>query len=154
MANSKNEIHVTVQLDTKWEIDTSWEEWTDWDSLVPEGSKQKKHKETKRVWAPPCKGVYEVSRGKEGKDIIYIGSAGPREKTAQKKEKEGGLSGRIIYLISGTHNAGKRIRENENTLNLQVRWARTEYPDALEHILIADYKRRHNRDRPQYNSED
>jgi len=64
------------------------------------------------------------------------------------------LSGRIKNLVSGEHKAGKSIRDNEDRLNLQVRWARTEYPDALEHILIADYKRGHNGERPHYNQGD
>jgi len=110
------------------DITLRWSKWTPWNDLKADARKDGD--------AVPggVSGVYEVGR---------IGST---ERMTVGKASD--LRRRIVRaLILGKtpHSAGKRIRANERTTTLVVRWAKTERPAAAEEELHRLYQRKHGR---------
>jgi hypothetical protein len=93
-----------------------WSEWYSWDQF-----KQNQHA---NVSVPTQPGVYEAKLIREEKRLT-IG-------------KSTNLSRRIVAgLIRGNipHSAGERIRANETTSQILIRWAITEQISLVEAIL-------------------
>jgi len=108
-----------------------WSKWTPWNDLKKDARKGG------NAGPGGVPGVYEVGR---------IGSI---ERMTIGKASD--LRRRIIQaLILGKmpHSAGKRIRANERTTTLVVRWAKTEKPAAAEEELHRLYKNKHSLSTP------
>jgi hypothetical protein len=97
-------------------LEWSWWEW--WDDL------REDDRRGEGVELPRVSGVYEVKiHGEEQR--LYIGRASD-------------LQGRVKHaLVSGSssHPAGRRLRENEDTSRVCIRWAETNRPAATEEEL-------------------
>jgi excinuclease UvrABC nuclease subunit len=121
----------TIDIPT---IKLEWQAWKEWKDLEKHGNKKD---------IPTESGVYEV-KDKDHQDgnRLYIGESG-------------NLRRRIGYLLSGTHSAGQRIREDINNElidkdKIKIRWAKTEYHCAAEEYLIKEHEIK-NRGLPKYN---
>ncbi len=103
-----------------------WCNWQPWERL-----------ESGEIEVEEKKGVYEV-RIKGEEDRLTIG-------------KSNDLKERIIKgLIKGKkkHSTGNRIRDKDKEAEKEVRWARTDYPAAVEEYLLIQYMKNHNGDLP------
>jgi excinuclease UvrABC nuclease subunit len=103
-------------------ITLSWSDWTKWDQVQNSGPEV----------LPDAPGVYEVTRKPGAYTRLTIGKA--------SKLRRRVLSG----LVKGTapHSSGKKIRDEEMTSKLYVRWAQTDRPSACEEHLHKNYKER------------
>jgi excinuclease UvrABC nuclease subunit len=107
-----------IQVICFQEITLNWSDWHNWDDLKrdarSDGIKIPNHKP----------GVYEV-RFKGYEKRLTIGKAS----NLRFRIRQG--------LVKGIakHSSGKRIRASINTSNLEVRWAETDRPAAVEEEL-------------------
>ncbi|HLY60710.1 MAG TPA: hypothetical protein VKV95_08075 [Terriglobia bacterium] len=107
-------------------ISLKWGDWVAWNVLKVD------NRSKLGVSVPRKPGVYEVRRIPKFDRRLTIGKAA-------------NLRGRVKSgLVRGVakHSTGKRIRENENGSNLQVRWAVTYRPGAAEEELHQIYRKR------------
>lgn len=104
-----------------------WSDWTPWEQifrLVTEGG----------ISLPDRSGVYEARR--EGEEArLTIGKAA----NLRMRVKQGLVRGKA------RHSAGRKIRAQESTTGIVVRWAETERPAAVEEHLHQEHKRRFGR---------
>jgi hypothetical protein len=109
-------------------IHLPWSNWKRWDQLM-------------QNMLPPNPGVYEVAhtnaRGSRA-NRVYIGST----------RGGGKLFDRVIKLVNGTHDGGKRIRVaiqagDEQKSNLWIRWAETQAYANVEKCLFMRYIKIH-----------
>ncbi len=102
------------------QITLEWSDWYPWSKLKDSTAAPK--------ILPKTSGVYEV-RLLNSPERLTIG-------------KSSNLASRITRgLVKGSlpHSAGKRIRANEDFFNLEVRWAETDRPCAVEEELHRMY---------------
>lgn len=109
-------------------IELEWSDWHSWTALLEDP-------ETYRNSIPVKKpGVYEV-RLKNQDARLTIG-------------KTTDLNRRIRQALireNGKHSAGRRIREKENTKDIELRWAETTHPIAAEEELHNLYRTKFGR---------
>jgi excinuclease UvrABC nuclease subunit len=112
---------VTIEIPV---IHLSWSDWVIWKYLVVDARTNMEGR------TPPNKpGVYEV-RTNEGEERLTIGKAS----NLRMRIKQGLVKGKT------PHSSGIEIRARENSSNLVVRWAETEWPSAAEEALHREYK--------------
>jgi len=99
-----------------------WNEWTLWNDL------EKKYSQGIKVADMP--GVYEV-KYEESEELLYIGQG----KNLRHRIKQGLIRGKT------QHDAGYKIRNNENTSKISVRWAETDRPAGVEEHLLKVYEK-------------
>jgi hypothetical protein len=104
-----------------------WSDWVSWESLKVDS------RSGQGVIVPnKVAGVYEV-RSMGAEERLTIGKAS----NLRMRIKQGLVKGKTA------HPAGKKIRANEDTPKVEVRWATTERPAAAEEEL-------HKRDRGKF----
>jgi len=95
-----------------------WSDWVPWDAL-------KIGARSGGVKVPNKKpGVYEV-KYRDAEERLTVGKASD----LRMRIKQGLVKGKT------PHSAGEKIRENEHTSNIVVRWAITDRPAAVEEEL-------------------
>jgi hypothetical protein len=106
-------------------IQLSWSEWVPWGTL-------KLHALSRQGVVVPqyCPGVYEV-RLIGAQERLTIGKASDLRMR---------IKGRL--LKGRKHSSGERILANEDTSRVEVRWAFTDRPAAVEEDLHKIYKAR------------
>jgi len=99
-----------------------WSEWIAWDRVLEDAR-------SGGVWIPNGKpGVYEARIGGQ-QERLTIGKASD----LRMRVRQGLVKGKA------PHSSGKRIRANENTVRIEVRWAETNRPSAVEEELHKQY---------------
>jgi excinuclease UvrABC nuclease subunit len=105
------------------QIKLNWSRWYSFDELREDARKSK-------IKIPDLSGVYEV-RDKSG-NVLHIGRAS-------------NLRHRIRQaLVKGKskHSTRERmLKDNIDFKNLKIRWARTDYPNAVEEYLHKKHKK-------------
>lgn len=101
---------------------SEWHPWTEVNKVVRDGGAK----------IPSCKGVYELRRPGVARERLTIGKA---------SDLRWRLRQALVRGI-GPHSSGVLIREREKeTLNdLEIRWAATDRPSAVEEELHRQYK--------------
>ena len=100
------------------EITLEWSEWCPWDDI-------KKDTRSGGIEIPnKTPGVYEV-KYKDKDERLTIGKASD----LRMRIRQGLVKGKT------PHSAGKRIRQNEDTAKIIIRWAITDRPAAVEEEL-------------------
>jgi len=102
-----------------------WSEWIDW-------NRYKVNVRRGGVIVPKESGVFEI-RYKNSEELLLI-------------DKSSNLRNKIRFaLIKGTAvcSLGKKIRSNEDTDNLEVRWALTKSPIYVKKALVREYQERY-----------
>lgn len=102
-----------VQLVKFQDVRLDWSDWHDWSALEVSG-----------IVVPEASGVYEV-RLKGSEERLTIGKASNLRRRVW----------RSLILGKLPHSSGKRIRANEDTSTIEVRWAETDRPAAVEEEL-------------------
>ena len=103
-------------------IHLEWSDWADWNHLMEDAR-------SGGIRIPNGKpGVYEV-RLKNSLERLTIG----RTSDLRMRIRQGLIKGKT------QHSAGKRIRSNEDTNNIEIRWAETDRPSAVEEELHRQY---------------
>lgn len=103
-------------------IRLEWSEWLTWDKLLEDAR-------SGGVRIPNGKsGVYEA-RIKGEQERLTIGKASD----LRMRIRQGLLKGKV------PHSAGSRIRATEDTSKIEVRWAETNRPSAVEEELHKQY---------------
>ena len=106
-------------------IKLEWSDWIPWDDLKTDGR-------SGGIKVPNKKpGVYEVKYG-DAEERLTTGKASD----LRMRIKQGLVKGKT------PHSAGERIRANETTSDIVIRWASTDRPAAVEEEL---HKRHLNR---------
>lgn len=99
-----------------------WSSWADWDDLMADAR-------SGGIQIPNRKpGVYEA-RLKNSPERLTIGKASD----LRMRIRQGLVKGKA------PHSAGNRIRVNEDTSNIEIRWAETDRPNATEEELHRQY---------------
>ena len=99
-------------------IRLEWSEWVSWNALMEDAR-------SGGIRIPNKKpGVYEVKL-KNNLERLTIGKASD----LRMRIRQGLIKGKT------PHSAGKRIRANENASNIEIRWAETDRPSAVEEEL-------------------
>ncbi len=102
----------------------SWSDWTKWDEII-NGARN-----NDGVNIPNGKpGVYEV-RFNDHDERLHIG----RASDLRMRVRQGLVKGKV------PHSSGAKIRDNEDTSKIVVRWAETDRPAAVEEELHRLYK--------------
>ena len=99
-------------------IELEWSDWTPWDNLKVDargGGIEVPNK---------VPGVYEA-RYIDAEERLTIGKASD----LRMRIKQGLIKGKIL------HSAGEKIRDNEDTSRIVVRWSITDRPAAVEEKL-------------------
>lgn len=110
-------------------ITLDWSDWVSWDRLIMDSRSGKGVIVPNRV-----SGVYEVKYvGAE--ERLTIGKAA----NLRMRIKQGLVKGKA------KHSSGKKIRANEDTSRIEVRWAVTDRPAAAEEDLHKQYQSRFGR---------
>lgn len=103
-------------------VHLEWSEWVSWNRLVRDAR-------SGGIYIPNGKpGVYEV-RLRNNPERLTIGKAAD----LRMRIRQGLIKGKTA------HSAGKRIRANEETSNIEVRWAETDRSAAAEEELHRQY---------------
>lgn len=105
------------------EITLEWSDWYSWNDIIKDARKG-------GIMMPNKKsGVYEV-KYKDADKRLTIGKASD----LRKRIRQG--------LVKGNtpHSAGKKIRKEEDTSNIVIRWAITDRPGAAEEELHRRHK--------------
>lgn len=103
-------------------IRLEWSEWADWNELI-------KDARSGGIRIPNGKpGVYEV-RLRNNLERLTIGKASD----LRMRIRQGLIKGKT------PHSAGKRIRANEDISQIEIRWAETDVPSAVEEELHKQY---------------
>ena len=103
-------------------IQLEWSEWVCWSDLIEDARSGGIH-------IPNGKpGVYEA-RLRNNSERLTIGKASD----LRMRIRQGLIKGKT------QHSAGKRIRANENTSDIEIRWAETDRPSAVEEELHRQY---------------
>jgi len=106
-------------------IHLEWSAWASWNELMEDARSGGIH-------IPNGKsGVYEA-RLKHNSERLTIGKASD----LRMRIKQGLIKGKT------QHSAGKRIRANEDIYNIEIRWAETNRPSAVEEELHKQYRAR------------
>lgn len=112
------EIKMTTEKIDIGSILLDWSEWVSWDELKADARMG-------GIKVPNYEpGVYEA-KCRDTEERLTIGKAS----NLRVRVKQGLVKGRT------KHSAGKKIRAKENTSEIEVRWARTERPAAVEEEL-------------------
>jgi hypothetical protein len=126
---------MTTQVIQVENINLDWSDWHNWNDLADD------HLHKQLGLNPPDRsGVYEARLQRSGEDRLTIGKAV-------------NLYRRVIRgLIKGKlpHSTGKRIKAHEVTQNIEIRWAETDRPSAVEEELHKKYKSSHDGNLPKY----
>ena len=112
---------MSVQIIDIPRITLEWSSWTKWSDI--DGG---------HIVIPEKSGVYEVKNEFEQEERLTIG-------------KGSNLRNRIVRGLvwrKMPHSAGKRIRSTEDTSKLEVRWAYTDRPCAVEEHLHITYQKK------------
>ncbi len=108
-------------------IELKWSEWIPWDKLKIDA------RGITGIKVPNKKsGVYEA-KFISAEERLTIGKASD----LRMRIKQGLVKGKT------PHSSGKRIRSNEDTSKIVVRWAITDRPAAVEEELHRLYRRKH-----------
>ena len=105
------------------DINLEWSEWHSWglvNKFVRDGGAK----------IPSEKGVYEVRCCGTGNERLTIGKASDLRWRVRQALVRG----------KGLHSSGKLIRGTENVFVLEIRWAATDRPSAVEEELHRLYK--------------
>ena len=104
------------------QIHLEWSAWADWNEVM-------KDARSGGIRIPNGKpGVYEV-RLLNDSERLTIG----KSLDLRMRIRQGLVKGKT------PHSAGKRIRDNENTAGIEIRWAETDRPCAAEEELHKQY---------------
>jgi hypothetical protein len=106
----------------------NWSDWVPWTELEEGALSKAGVRIPNRV-----PGVYEV-RYLDSEERLTIG----KTSNLRMRLRRGLIEGK------SPHSAGKRIRENEETERLEIRWAESEWPSAAEEALHKEYRKKHN----------
>ncbi|MCJ7576403.1 MAG: hypothetical protein MUO80_07025 [Dehalococcoidia bacterium] len=99
-----------------------WSEWASWNDLMRDAR-------SGGIRIPTGKpGVYEV-RLEQNLERLTIGKASD----LRMRIRQGLIKGKT------QHSAGKRIRANEDVSKIEIRWAETDRPSAVEEELHKQY---------------
>ena len=118
---AEEEKIVIPSIKLKW---SEWVAWRDVERDVREGG----------ISPPDEPGVYEV-RYDDQEERLTIG----RASNLRMRVKQGLVKGKV------QHPAGKKIRKNEDTSRIVIRWAITDRPAAVEEELLGRYLARFGR---------
>jgi len=99
-----------------------WSEWNNWIALAEDARSGGIHIPNKKP------GVYEV-RLNGHLERLTIGKASD----LRMRIRQGLIKGKT------SHSSGKRIRNSEDTTNIEIRWAETGRPSAIEEELHKQY---------------
>lgn len=114
-------------------IELSWSPWTPWQRLVDDVA-------AGGAPIPDKPGVYAVRRSDTG-ECLYIG----KSSYLYRRVKQGLVRGKV------EHPGGVRIRtEEKDTTKIEVRWALTDRPSAVEEELYRQYRLSHDGAMPKY----
>ena len=103
-------------------IHLEWSEWVDWNKLMEDAR-------SGGIRIPNKKpGVYEA-RIKSGLERLTIGKASD----LRMRIRQGLIKGKT------QHSSGKRIRAHDDVSNIEIRWAETDRPSAVEEELHRQY---------------
>ncbi len=103
-------------------IDLEWSDWYDWSALLVSGH-------SGGISIPNKKpGVYEAKL-KSTDERLAIGKASD----LRMRVRQGLVKGKT------PHSSGARIRANEDTSMIEMRWAQTDHPAAVEEELHRQY---------------
>lgn len=111
------------------EITLEWSNWFNWNEFKKDARSDKS-----AVRVPPTKGVYEVKSIKNNQ-ILTIGKGS----NLRMRIKQGLVKGKT------PHSSGKKIKKYENVKNLQIHWAETSRPSAVEEDLHIKFYEKHNK---------
>jgi excinuclease UvrABC nuclease subunit len=107
-------------------IDLEWSDWFSWDDLKVDA------RYGNGVKVPNGEpGVYEV-KYKDSEERLTVGKASD----LRMRIKQGLVKGKV------PHSSGEKIRANEDTSRIVVRWAVTSRPAAVEEELHQRYQSR------------
>lgn len=104
-----------------------WSEWYAWHRFIPDA-----RSDPRGVRVPNRPGVYEVRLHRSNRRLT-IGKAS----NLRSRIKQGLVKG------ATAHSTGKRIRANERTDRIRIRWAETDRPACAEEELHKRYKKEH-----------
>jgi len=109
-------------------IHLKWSEWNNWNDLIMDGR-------SGGINIPNgIPGVYEA-RLKGQPERLAIGKAS----NLRMRVRQGLVKGKT------PHSSGKQIRANENVNDIEIRWAETDRPCAVEEELHKQYLIRFNK---------
>jgi len=101
-----------------------WSEWFPWNDLLVDA------RGGHGVRVPTGPGVYEARR-KGKKELLTIGKAA----NLRMRVKQGLVKGKV------PHSAGDKIRTKEDVDLIEIRWASTDRPAAVEEELHRRYRK-------------
>lgn len=101
-----------------------WSGWYTWDSV-----KRDARSDPESVAVPNASGVYEARYSDEEERLTIGKASNLRMRIRQGLVKEGNVP----------HSSGDRIRQEEDTSRIVIRWAATDRPSAVEEELHRQY---------------
>lgn len=113
-------------------IHLRWSEWYNWKEIEMKVR-------NRGINVPSLSGVYEV-KIKDTNEILTIGKAS----NLRNRIKRGLVQGKL------PHSTGKRIRKEEDIEGIQIRWALTDLPSAVEEYLHQKYREQNNGKLPRH----
>ena len=128
LSGEKMEVQI-IEIPT---VHLEWSEWYNWKEIemsVRNGG----------INIPSLKGVYEV-KTRDTDEILTIGKAS----NLRNRIKRGLVQGK------SSHSSGIKIRKHEDTERIQIRWALTNIPSAVEENLHHKYREQNSGNLPRY----
>lgn len=108
-------------------IELNWSDWYPWIEIVTDGRKS-------GIQIPNFQsGVYEAKTIEDEKRLT-IGKAS----NLRHRVRQGLVKGKT------SHSSGDKIRDNEDISKIQVRWAKTDRPSAVEEDLHKKHFEKYN----------